>query len=170
MIASYCPSLSLLIRVGTLSKAFGSLGGFVTGKAELVEWIINSARTYIYSTAQPETIAAASLAALQIVRDEPERRQGLCKMADKLRTQLTEVGLNIGESESHIIPIIIGPTEKAVQLSTRLRNAGLWVPAIRPPTVADGQSRLRISLSASHTPDHIDRLCHELEQGMESFS
>ena len=145
-------------RVGTMSKALGTHGGFVVGSRPLIEWIGNSARSYIFSTAAPEPIAAASLAALNIVRNESERRQRLLERAHVLRMSLRKQGWNVGASESQIIPLIVGSSERAIGLATRLRQEGFWVPAIRPPTVPDGAARLRISLCSQHTDQQLDRL------------
>ena len=156
------------VRVGTLSKALGSIGGFVAGSRSLVEWLINRARPYVFSTAPPAAMAAAALAALDVLRDEPERRQRLLSRADALRTRLAQQGWNVGKSASQIIPVIVGRPERAVHLAAKLRNRGLFVPAIRPPTVPEGQACLRISLTYGHTEEMIEQLGEALcsrEQG-----
>ena len=152
------------IRVGTLSKSFGSFGGFVTGNRSLIQWIYNSARSYIFSTAQPEAISAASLAALEIVQNEPERRHRLHELAFNLRHQLCQLGFDIGKSESQIIPILIGANKEALKIEKQLRDNGIWVPAIRPPSVPQGQARLRISLCSEHRPEHMESLCDNLKK------
>jgi 8-amino-7-oxononanoate synthase len=141
-----------IIRVGTLSKALGSAGGFVCGSRSLVQWLANRARTYVFSTAQPAAASAAALVALGIVERQPERRVALLAAAASLREELRAQGWSTGASESQIIPIVIGEPARAVQLSARLREAGFWVPAIRPPSVPAGESLLRLSLTAAHTP------------------
>ena len=146
------------VRIGTLSKALGGVGGFVAGSRALVEWLVNRARPYVFSTAPPAATAAAALAALEIVRDEPERRQTLLARAESLRAELARQGWNIGASASQIIPIIVGDPERAVSLSQQLLARGLFVPAIRPPTVPDGEACLRISLTAGHTEEMISAL------------
>lgn len=151
------------IRVGTLSKALGSVGGFVAGSRLLVEWLVNRARPYMFSTAAPAATCAAAMAALQIVETEPQRRGDLLRRAEQLRSRLTAQGWNIGRSASQIIPLIVGQAERAMQLCAALLERGLFVPAIRPPTVPDGQARLRISLSAAHTPEMIESLLRALE-------
>jgi 8-amino-7-oxononanoate synthase len=150
------------IRIGTISKALGGIGGFVVGSRKLVEWLVNRARPYIFSTASPAAISAAALAALEIVRDEPERRIELLAMADYVRQELFVKGWRLGPSTSQILPVMVGEAEKAVELSEKLREKGLFVPAIRPPTVPEGESCLRISLSYGHTADQIEQLLGEL--------
>jgi 8-amino-7-oxononanoate synthase len=153
------------VRIGTLSKALGSLGGFVAGSRSLVEWLVNRARPYVFSTAPPAAMAAAALAALDIVRDEPERRRRLLSRADALRRQLSEQGWHVGKSASQIIPVVVGQPERAVHLAAELRNRGLFVPAIRPPTVPEGEACLRISLTCGHTEEMIEQLAEALRIG-----
>lgn len=143
------------IRVGTLSKGLGSSGGFVAGSQALIDWLANRARPYVFSTAMPEAMAAAGLAALQAVKDESFRRRDLLQRAAVLREQLQSGGLNIGRSQSQIIPVIIGSPSKAIQAAAQLRQAGFFVPGIRPPSVPDGESLLRISLSWLHQPAQV---------------
>lgn len=150
------------VRVGTLSKALGCSGGFVSGSHVLIEWLVNRARSYIFSTASPAAASAASLAALDIVRDEPERRELLLARAEKLRGELRERGWNTGESASQIVPIIVGDPQRAVSLSAKLFERGIFAPAIRPPTVPEGEAMLRISLTAGHTEDMIASLLESL--------
>jgi 8-amino-7-oxononanoate synthase len=152
------------IRVGTLSKALGGIGGFVAGSRSLIEWFVNRARPYVFSTASPPAAAAAALAALEIVVQEPERRTLLLERAAELRARLVEQGWNIGRSQSQIIPIVLGDVERAIALASALRRAGFLVPAIRPPTVPEGESCLRISLSYSHAPETIERLLAALQR------
>ena len=150
------------IRVGTLSKALGSLGGFVAGSRSLVELLINRARPYIFSTAMPAPVAAAALAALDIVRDEPHRREGLLAQSAELRGVLAAEGWNVGRSASQIIPLVVGQPDQAVALSRALADRGLLVPAIRPPTVPDGEACLRISLTYGHTAEMVNLLIESL--------
>ena len=149
-------------RVGTLSKALGCCGGFVCGSRLMIEWLINRARSYIYSTASPAAISAAALAALEIVIAEPHRRREVLARAAALREQLTALGWSLGRSASQIIPIVVGQPERAVELSQRLRRRGLLVPAIRPPTVPDGEACLRVSLTWGHTEEQIAALLEGL--------
>jgi 8-amino-7-oxononanoate synthase len=150
------------VRVGTLSKALGSAGGFVAGSRMLVEWLMHRARPYMFSTAAPAAAAAAALAALRIVEDEPHRRQQLLARAADLRRRLGEQGWNLGRSASQIIPVLVGAPDCATGLSSRLREQGFLVPAIRPPTVPEGECLLRISLTWVHTEAMIDALIDAL--------
>ena len=146
------------VRAGTLSKALGSCGGFVSGTEALAEWVTNAARPYVFSTAMPAAAAAAALAALDVVRTEPERRETLARRAGDLRERLRAEGFALGRSESHIITLLAGEANDAVALAAELAEQGFYVPAIRPPSVAPGTSRLRISLVHDHSPEMIDRL------------
>jgi len=146
------------IRIGTLSKALGCAGGFVAGSRSLIEWLINRARPYVFSTAAPAASASAAIAALDIVQHEPQRRERLLGRSRELRLQLQAQGWNVGASTSQIIPLVVGEAERAVGLSVKLREYGLFVPAIRSPTVPQGEACLRISLTASHTDDMIAAL------------
>lgn len=147
-----------VVRVGTLSKALGSLGGFVVGPQRVVDWIINRSRTLIYSTAAPAAVCAAGLAALEIVRSEPERRKSLLERAANLVAQLSAAGWSCGASTTQIIPIYLGDPRTAMQMSQRLRDAGLLVPGIRPPSVPDRESLVRVSLSCDHDQSALDAL------------
>ena len=145
------------VRIGTLSKALGCVGGFVAGSRSLIEWLVNRARPYVFSTAGPAAAAAAALAAIDIVEQEPQRRQQLLARSQELRAELIRQGWNTGASASQIIPIMVGDAERAVKLSAELRDRGLLVPAIRPPTVPEGEACLRISLTVGHG-EEIDTL------------
>jgi 8-amino-7-oxononanoate synthase len=153
------------VRVGTLSKALGSLGGFVAGSAALVDWLANRARSYVYSTAPPEPLSAAAGQALRVVRAEPQRRRELLERAAGLRERLRQRGWELGPSCSQIIPLRVGEVEAAMRLARRLHRAGLFVPAIRPPSVPEGQSLLRISLTWSHSAEMVERLLEALGPG-----
>ncbi|MBW3597402.1 MAG: 8-amino-7-oxononanoate synthase [Planctomycetes bacterium] len=146
------------IRVGTLSKALGSLGGFVAGRRSLIAWLANRARSYVFSTAPPEAMAAAGLEALRIVREEPHRRIELLQRAASLRDRLQRDGWNVGESQSQIIPLTIGDPQPTMQLSAALRERGFLAPGIRPPSVPEGESLLRLSLSYAHSPEQLEQL------------
>ena len=143
--------------VGTLSKAIGTFGGFVTGPDVLAATIRNTSRAFIYTTAPPAAICAAALAALDIIQSEPQRRRRLLAMAGELREALQQAGMDTRESVSQIIPVVVGSAEEALALARRLLDAGFLVPAIRPPTVAPKTSRLRISLCATHEPGDLRR-------------
>ncbi len=151
------------VRIGTLSKALAGGGGFVCGRQSLIDWLANRARTYVFSTAQPAAISAAALAALDVVQQEPQRRVRLLATAAELRSRLREQGWNTGESASQIIPLFVGDAERTMGLAARLREAGFFVPGIRPPTVPEGESLLRLSLCAHHTPEMLDALLDALD-------
>ncbi|MEX2114550.1 MAG: 8-amino-7-oxononanoate synthase [Pirellulales bacterium] len=150
------------VRIGTLSKALGCSGGFVAGSRRLIEWLLNAARPYVFSTALAPPVAAAAIAALDVVRDEPSRRAELLGQAAELRTQLAACGWSLPNGSGQIIPLVASEAAQALAWSARLRAAGLLVPAIRPPSVPPGQSLLRVSLNWGHTPAMIDRLLEAL--------
>ena len=129
-----------LVKVGTLSKALGVQGGFVCGGRRLVEYLVNCARPYIFSTALAPPLAAAARVAVRIVLDEPERRQRLLALADRLRCQFRQPASG---SPTQIVPVIVGGAAAAMAQSGRLQEQGLLVPAIRPPSVPEGTARLR---------------------------
>jgi 8-amino-7-oxononanoate synthase len=162
--AAACPALKqrVHVRMGTLSKALGSGGGFVCGTQSLIDWLANRARTYVFSTAQPPATSAAAIAALDIGRREPNLRESLLRNAEALRARLREDGWNTGDSESQIIPIIIGDANRTMRLAASLREAGFFVPGIRPPSVPEGESLLRLSLCYHHTPEMIGGLTDAL--------
>jgi 8-amino-7-oxononanoate synthase len=150
------------VRVGTLSKALGSLGGFVAGERRLIDWLTNRARTYFFSTAPPEALAAAGLAALEIVRNEPQRRVELLSRATALRDTLRAQDWKITEPGSQIIPLRIGDAAETMCRAQALREQGFFVPGIRPPSVPAGQSLLRLSLTWGHDDGILSRLAAAL--------
>jgi 8-amino-7-oxononanoate synthase len=152
------------VRIGTLSKGLGSAGGFVAGRRTLIDWLINRARPYVFSTALPPAAAAASCAALEIVQGEPFRRSALLERAATLRDTLRSQGWDVGPSTSQIIPIIAGDAGRTLALAQALRERGFVVPPIRPPSVPDGASRLRLSLSYGHTAEAISALVEALKE------
>jgi 8-amino-7-oxononanoate synthase len=153
------------VVVGTLSKALGGIGGFVAARGEIIEWLINTAGAFIYTTALPPAACAAAMAALDVVEREPQRRRHLLQLACYLRRELGEaLKLNIGGSESQIVPLVVGDTNEAVRLADALTNDGLLVLPIRPPTVPHGTARLRISLSCDHQQADLDRLITALDR------
>ncbi|MEN1679543.1 MAG: 8-amino-7-oxononanoate synthase [Planctomycetota bacterium] len=147
-----------VIKTGTLSKAIGSLGGFACGSRELVDWLANRARSYVFSTAAPASVAAAGLAALEIVAGNPGLGGRLLAQADHLRSMLREAGFETGTSTTQIVPVLVGDPERAVRWSQRLEESGLLVPAIRPPTVPPGESLLRVSVCLGHSEEDFNRL------------
>jgi len=156
--------------VGTLSKAIGSLGGFVAGPKVLIDTIRNTGRAFIYTTAPPPALCAAALKSLEIIAGQPRRRATLLSRADELRARLGQPGLDTGDSQSQIIPIIVGSADTAVQLSRELLERGFFVPAIRPPTVPRGTARLRVSLSYGHCPEDLSAFAAALTEANSSIS
>jgi 8-amino-7-oxononanoate synthase len=146
------------VRVGTLSKALGCSGGFVAGPQKVIDWLSNRARPYVFSTAGPALAVAAAMRALEIVRSEPQRRRIVLDRASKLRTQLQELGWNIGDAMAQIVPVFIGEPAAAMRGCELLRERGLFVPGIRPPTVPAGESLLRISVTYAHSDAMLQRL------------
>jgi len=144
--------------VGTLGKAFGSFGAFVAGDADLVETLIQRARTYIYTTALPVAVAAATRAALAVSISESWRRTRVLSLTRRFRALAAEASLPLAESETPIQPILLGTADAAVMASARLLERGHYVAAIRPPTVPAGSSRLRIALSAAHRDADVESL------------
>ena len=154
------------IYMATLGKALGVAGAFVAGSEELIETLINTARTYIYTTASPPAVAEATRAALRLIQSEPGLRAKLNDNIRYFRTCAEQTGLSLSASATAIQPLIIGDTEATVSLSERLFEAGLLVTAIRPPTVPQGTARLRITLSAAHTRELIDHLVGNLRRAI----
>jgi 8-amino-7-oxononanoate synthase len=153
-----------VLAVGTLSKALGSQGGFVCGTRRLRDWLVNHARPYIFSTALAPPASAAARQAVRIAEAEPQRRRRVLELAGFLRDRLTDAGYSASGSRCQIVPIVVGEARAAVELSARLRRRGLLVPAIRPPSVPPGTSRLRVSLTAGHTEDDMGRLLAALRE------
>jgi 8-amino-7-oxononanoate synthase len=149
-----------VVRVGTLSKTLGSLGGFVAASRDVVDLLINRARPYIFSTASTPADAAAACAALGVLRS-PEGDALVARLAS-LIDRVAEAGFVAPGHPSPIIPVVLGPEEAALDASAALLEAGLWAPAIRPPTVPAGTSRLRVTLSAAHSDDEVTRLLEAL--------
>ena len=150
------------ITIATLSKAFGSLGGFVCCSRNVAEYLTNRSRSYIYTTAAPAAMCLAAGAALQIIRDSPQGRANLAAVSARLRDGLRRIGFDLGSAQAHIVPVILGPTDLTLQASQRLLDRGFMVPAIRQPSVSPGKARLRISLMSSHSDSDIDELIEAL--------
>ncbi|MBZ0072781.1 MAG: 8-amino-7-oxononanoate synthase [Gammaproteobacteria bacterium] len=151
------------ILMGTLGKAFGTFGAFVAGSEDLIETLIQRARTYVYTTATPPALAEATRASLRLVRAESWRRERLQALIARFRSGAAQLGLQLMASETPIQPLLVGAADAAVRLSERLRARGILVPAIRPPTVPAGTARLRITFSAAHDEAQVDRLLEALE-------
>jgi 8-amino-7-oxononanoate synthase len=154
----------------TLSKAMGCAGGAVCGSRAMCDAIVNFGRAYVYSTALPPPTVATVLAALAVMRDEPNRQARVREMSVRLRTQLAalNLGAKITVGDSPIIAVIVGNAQRATSVAERMRDAGYWIPAIRPPTVPLEQSRLRISLSCEHSDAEIDGLVAALERAIKA--
>jgi 8-amino-7-oxononanoate synthase len=152
------------ILMGTLGKALGSFGAFVAGEDALIETLIQQARSYIYTTAPPPAVAQVTRTALKLVREEPWRRERLGELIRHLRRGAGELGLPLMPSTSPIQPLLAGRAYRAVDWSRRLEQKGILVTAIRPPTVPEGGARLRITLSAAHTLEQVDRLLEALAE------
>jgi len=150
------------ILVGTLGKAFGTFGAFVAGPEALIEFLIQKARTYIYTTAMPAAIAEATRTSLGLVRQESWRREHLNALISRFRDGAQRLGLTLGLSDTPIQPILVGDSRAAVSAQSKLLDAGFLVVAIRPPTVPRGTARLRCTLTASHGVEDVDRLLDAL--------
>lgn len=158
------------IQMGTLSKALASEGGFIAGSAVLIDYLINRARSFVYSTAINPMSCAVSLAALELVRREPERRELLLEKAKWMRERLRDLGLPVAAGQTPIIPLLVGDAEVAVAFSQKLQERCIFVPALRPPTVAPGTSRLRISLMATHTWEDLEYTCRVISEIADQLS
>lgn len=150
------------VIVGTASKALGSIGGFVSGSQVLIDYIRNKSRPFIFTTALPPGSCAATIAALKVLKSESSLRKRLWANTDYIKSRIEQIGLDLRKSVSPIIPIMIGDTKKTVAISQALWNKGFYVPAIRPPTVPQGKSRLRLTITAMHTRKQMDGLMREL--------
>lgn len=152
------------VLIGTLGKAFGTSGAFVAGSDELIETLIQFARPYIYTTSQPPALACATLKSLELLRTEHWRREHLARLIAQFRAGAEQIGLTLMDSFTPIQPILIGDAGQAVRLSQMLREHGLLVTAIRPPTVPAGSARLRVTLSAAHSEAQVQLLLEALAQ------
>ena len=150
------------VLIGTLGKACGTAGAFVAGSDDLIGALVQFARPYIYTTSQPPALACATLKSLQLLRDESWRREQLAALIRQFREGAEQIGLQLMDSQTPIQPILIGDSGRAVRLSQMLRERGLLVTAIRPPTVPAGSARLRVTLSAAHTEAQVQLLLNAL--------
>lgn len=153
---------SVPIYMATLGKALGTAGAFVAGDEDLIEYLIQKARTYIYTTASPPALAEATLKSLQLAREESWRRDKLKQLIRRFRDGARQLGLQLMPSQTPIQPLLVGDSKRASQISQALFDAGLLVTAIRPPTVPQNTARLRITLSAAHEEHQVDRLLDHL--------
>jgi 8-amino-7-oxononanoate synthase len=143
------------IVMSTLSKALGSAGGFVAGSRDLVEWLRNRARSYVFDTAPPPAAVGAAIEAVRIIAAEPHRGPGVVAAAARLAQALAGLGYEVGQPCAAIVPVFVGDGPDAMALSSRLLERGVFVPAIRPPSVPPGTARLRVTVTAAHTEEHL---------------
>jgi 8-amino-7-oxononanoate synthase len=155
-----------IVYMATLGKALGGYGAFVAGSERAVEWLLQRARTYIFSTALPPVMAAAASAAMELVEADPSLLERLRSRIAEFRAACATLGVPVTPSETAIQPVIVGPAERALEVSARLAERGLFVPAIRPPTVPNGTSRLRVSLCAAHSRADVERLARALAESL----
>lgn len=155
-------AVAVPILMGTLGKALGTFGAFVAGDELLIEALINHARSYIYTTALPPAVAAATRTSLRLLQTESWRREKLASLVEYWKQGAMQLQLPLMESDTAIQPLLLGSSEKAVRISRQLDEQGFLISAIRPPTVAKGQARLRITFCADHEQAHIDRLLEVL--------
>lgn len=156
--AAHLDTSQVPVLMATLGKALGVAGAFVAGEADLIEGLIQQARNYIYTTAMPPAVAAAALVSVQLLAEEAWRRDHLAALVSRFRAGADALDLPLMPSASAIQPLLVGEAERATALSQRLRDRGLLIGAIRPPTVPAGTSRLRITLTAAHSEDQVDHL------------
>lgn len=154
------------ILIGTLGKAFGTFGAFIAARADIIEYCIQRARTYVYTTAMPPAVAEASRTSLHLIRDESWRREKLAALVNYFRNVALEEGIPLTTSTTAIQPIVLGSTAKVLQISEYLLQKGLLVSAIRPPTVPNNTARLRVTLSTDHKENHINQLVEMLQQAI----
>lgn len=152
------------IQMGTLSKALGGFGAFVAGRKELINYLLNKSRSFIYTTALPPGAAGAGRAALQIIAEEPQRRKDLWDKVHFFRESLKRLGFNTGMSQTQIIPLIIGDNKLAVDFGEKILEKGVYAPGIRPPTVPQGEGRIRLSLMATHSREDLEKALLAIEE------
>jgi 8-amino-7-oxononanoate synthase len=150
------------VLIGTLGKAFGSFGAFVAGASDLIEFLIQKARPYIYTTALPQPVAAATRRALEVVQREPWRRERVLALTARFKEGARAADVPLADSNTPIQPVMLGSSQTALLAQQELLAAGFWVVAIRPPTVPRGSARLRVTLSAAHTEEQVDALVEKL--------
>lgn len=158
------PNSPRLIYMATLGKAAGVSGAFVAAEKVVIDTLVNQARSYVYTTASPPALSVATLASLEIIKNGDEKRQHLRRLIQQLREGLSDLPWPLMPSPTAIQPLLIGDNQAALSLSERLRERGIWVTAIRPPTVPIGTARLRITLSAAHTTADVEQLIGALHE------
>lgn len=149
--------------IGTFSKALGSFGGYAAGSKTVINYLINTARSFIYSTALPPSVIAANIAGLDLIEEEPRRRQELVANSEHFRKGLIRAGFKV-KGSSQIVPLIIPDNRKVMSIGEEMQKKGYWVLPIRPPTVPQGESRLRFSLTSCHSREVIERVIKDLCQ------
>ena len=150
--------------MGTLGKAAGVSGAFVAGERSLIEWLVNKSRSYIFTTGAPPLLADTLLTALDLIEHGDARRTHLAALIGRLKSSLRLERWQLLPSDTPIQPVVIGDNHETLAVSRALEAEGLWVPAIRPPTVPRGAARLRITLSAAHSFAQVDRLVEALKR------
>jgi len=159
-----------IIQIGTFSKAIGTSGGYVAAKTSLKNYLINFSKAFIFTTAQPPAIAAATSTAIQIIQNEPTCRHRLWKNRDFLYSELKNMGFQFTNTQSPILPIMVKSAEKALKMSQALYKAGIYAPAIRPPTVPQKSSRLRFTVSSEHSKEQLQYVIQAINNsGKELF-
>lgn len=158
------------IVIGTLGKAFGTSGAFVAGSQLMMDYLVQKARTYIYTTAMPPAIARATCTSVTLLEQGDDRRDHLARLIARFRREASAMGYTLMPSDTPIQPILLGDAWSALALSQALETRGIWVTAIRPPTVPEGEARLRVTFSAAHTEAHLDRLLQALSECRETLS
>jgi 8-amino-7-oxononanoate synthase len=146
----------VLVQMGTLGKALGGFGAYVAGSKSLRDLLINRCRSFIFTTSLPPAVMAMAIAAIDLVKKEPQRRQALRGNCDLMRAGLKSVGCSLGNSRSQIVPLMVGDANRCMKLSEDLFQRGVFAQGIRPPTVPPGTARLRVTLMATHTREHIE--------------
>ena len=154
----------VLIQMGTLGKALGGFGAYVAGSRELCDLLINRCRSFIFTTSLPPAVMAMALAAIDLVQNEPQRRATLRHNCEKLKRGLIQLGFELGESESPILPLIVGDAARCMALSAAVLERGVFAQGIRPPTVPVGTSRLRITVMSTHSDEQIDTALNVFEE------
>ena len=155
-------------QMGTLGKAFGSSGAYLTGTSILIRYLMNTSRSFMFTTAPPPSSAAAAIAALRVMQREPERRARLWANRARLFSGLTQLGFTLSPSASPIIPILVGNADRALSFAEHLFVEGVYAPAIRPPTVPDATSRIRVTVTSEHTSSHLDQALIAFQRAGES--
>ncbi len=151
-------------HMGTLGKALGGIGAYVVGPSEAIHYFVNNARSFLFTTALPPASAAAATAALQVIQNEPDRLIRLWSNRERLWSGLRRLGFRMTASVSPIMPILVGDAEKANAMAEKLLTHGVYAPAIRPPTVPEGTSRIRVTVTSEHSASHIDQALAAFDQ------